>query len=480
MSTEKTKTPGKAGVVFTYILVLACLILGWVLPMYDGDKMLITYFASIFNGAIGSAVIPVEGFFANAYSAPTVPLFGAEVAIFNWALLVYAVMTVIGVIALIPVLFGKKACKGFAGFVEYFAILAFTVYSFYYLCATDTLAFENFNLNLFIAIVGTFAAVILQGWITKKGSGVIKFFIFLISSIALLMLLDVATLIPALEFLGTSSGGAEMVIIFMADPGAILSSLSGEFLNVLFAYAALILFVGAVINWLCDCLSLVTVSNKGGKVLSLIRYLLTTLAGVIAIVLTFVNGGSPLIVEYVLVATQLILFIIACIRVKKHKKIKQAAMQAEADDEEDEELPVEEAVVEEAVAEETETVVEQDPSTQVIVPILVPTPAPAEPTTVQTTNEQVVQNRTVVYNVQNVYNGPTDVFMNSLTDEEKIEFHSTFILKQKGNFSFLPDYEIGGNNQDFFAAIFIYLGKFRNVLSTNLLNKIYIHLNLLR
>lgn len=481
MSTKKTKTPGKAGVVFTYILVLACLIMGWVLPMYDGDKMLISYFASIINGAIGQTIIPVEGFFANVYAGATTVLFGAEVAIMNWALLIYAVATVLGVIALIPVLFGKKACKGFAGLVEYIAIFGFVVYSFFYLATLGgALDFAAFNLNLFIAIVGTFAAVILQGWITKKGSGVIKFFIFLFSSVSLLFLFDVAELIPALEFLGESSCGYLMFNSFTEAPGAMLGAIGGEFIVILGAYANLILFAGTFINWLCDCLSLVTNSNKAGKVVSLIRYLITTLAGIVAIVATFVIGDAPFISDYILVGTQFLLFIIACVRVKKHKKIKQAELQAEAEDEDDEEevVAVEEPAVEEPAVEE-ETVVEQDPSTQVIVPIIVPTPA-QEPTTVQTSNEQIVQNRTVVYNVQNVYNGPTDVFMNSLTDEEKIEFHGTFILKNKGNFPFLPEYEIGGNNKDFFSAIFIYLGKFRNVLSSNLMNKIYIHLNLLR
>lgn len=183
-------------------------------------------------------------------------------------------------------------------------------------------------------------------------------------------------------------------------------------------------------------------------------------------------------IQYAIVVIQAILLTITTARIKNCKK---AAQVVEDEDEEDED---EESVQPEIAqpVEETdggETVVEQDPSTQVIVPIIVPTPA-AEQTNVKTSNEQVVQNRTVVYNVQNVYNGPTDLFMNSLTDEEKIEFHSTFILKNKGTFSFLPEYEIGGNNQEFFSTIFIYLGKFRNILSTNLMNKIYVHLNLLR
>lgn len=479
MSTEKTKTPGKVGLVITYLLVFACLVLGWVLPMHDGNKMLITYFASIVNNALGGTIIPVEGFFENTFVGFSITTAsGFTFAISEWGLLIYAFATVVSVIALFVVLFSKKAGRGFAGFVEYLAILGLSVYTYAFLCgASGAITFDTLNLNMLVAVAGTFLFVIIQGFACKKGSGVAKFFIFLLSTIAALFLFDVSALFPALDFIKGTGTGVATVTLLIYDPSLFIEA-TGSVSEIIYAYSFRILSVALLVNWLCDNLSLVTNSNKAGKVVSYIRYTITFLAALVAIVTSFICGETVPVYMYAIVVIQAILLTITTARIKNCKK---AAQVVEDEDEEDED---EESVQPEIAqpVEETdggETVVEQDPSTQVIVPIIVPTPA-AEQTNVKTSNEQVVQNRTVVYNVQNVYNGPTDLFMNSLTDEEKIEFHSTFILKNKGTFSFLPEYEIGGNNQEFFSTIFIYLGKFRNILSTNLMNKIYVHLNLLR
>lgn len=481
MSTEKTKTPGKAGLVITYLLVFACLVLGWVLPMHEGDKMLITYFASIVNGAFGVDLIPTGGFFANTFTGYTIATAnGVNLAISAWGLLLYAFATVVGVIALFVVFFSKKAGRGFAGFVEYVAILGLSVYTFAFLCnSTVAIEFDAMNLNMLIAIAGTFLFVIIQGFACKKGSGVAKFFIFLLSTIAALCLFDIPTLFPALDFMKGTGVGITTVLPLFTDPAAFFTS-TGDTWEIICDYSFKLLVVALLINWLCDNLSLVTNSNKAGKVVSNIRYYITLIASILVIALSFVTGKSVEIYMYAIAVIEVILIIITTVRIKKGKKVAEVVEEDE-DDEEDEESEIVQTETEQAVADTDgeETVVEQDPSTQVIVPIIVPTPA-AEQANVKTSNEQVVQNRTVVYNVQNVYNGPTDLFMNSLTDEEKIEFHSTFILKNKGTFSFLPEYEIGGNNQEFFSTIFIYLGKFRNILSTNLMNKIYVHLNLLR
>ena len=77
-----------------------------------------------------------------------------------------------------------------------------------------------------------------------------------------------------------------------------------------------------------------------------------------------------------------------------------------------------------------------------------------------------------------IYNGPSDAFIDTLTTEEKIEFSKVFIDKTKGSLpAKMPEYEIGGSNEDFFPAIFINLGRFRAMLSSSLLRKIYKYLN---
>ena len=69
--------------------------------------------------------------------------------------------------------------------------------------------------------------------------------------------------------------------------------------------------------------------------------------------------------------------------------------------------------------------------------------------------------------------------MSRLTDSEKIEFSKLFLEKINGSFANVPDYVIGGDNKEFFSSIFIYLGKFRPMLSDGLMNKFYNELNLL-
>ena len=75
-----------------------------------------------------------------------------------------------------------------------------------------------------------------------------------------------------------------------------------------------------------------------------------------------------------------------------------------------------------------------------------------------------------------VYSGNYDSFFESLTDEEKTEFHTLFINHMKGDFG-LPVYKIGEDNSEFFGKIFGALGKFRKYISTGLLSKIYNYAN---
>ena len=66
-----------------------------------------------------------------------------------------------------------------------------------------------------------------------------------------------------------------------------------------------------------------------------------------------------------------------------------------------------------------------------------------------------------------------DPFINSLTPQEKNEFGDLFIACKAGKFEGLPIYAIGGNNDEFFRKVFIYLGKFRKDISAPLLDKLY-------
>ena len=66
-----------------------------------------------------------------------------------------------------------------------------------------------------------------------------------------------------------------------------------------------------------------------------------------------------------------------------------------------------------------------------------------------------------------------DWFLESLTPEEKQEFVCLFIYKNLGSTANLPNYVPGGDNYMFFRFFFLNLGKYRERISANLLDKMY-------
>ena len=66
-----------------------------------------------------------------------------------------------------------------------------------------------------------------------------------------------------------------------------------------------------------------------------------------------------------------------------------------------------------------------------------------------------------------------DPFMFSLSEAEKSEFIDLYILRCKGAMPEIPAYEVGGKNKDFFNCVFIYLGQYREKISSALLDKMY-------
>ena len=66
-----------------------------------------------------------------------------------------------------------------------------------------------------------------------------------------------------------------------------------------------------------------------------------------------------------------------------------------------------------------------------------------------------------------------DPFIAFLNTEERNQFTEIFILKFKGVMPELPDYEVGGDNKEFFRKVFIYLGQYRDRIPNGLLAKMY-------
>lgn len=66
-----------------------------------------------------------------------------------------------------------------------------------------------------------------------------------------------------------------------------------------------------------------------------------------------------------------------------------------------------------------------------------------------------------------------DPFIAILNNEERNQFTELFILKFKGVMPEIPDYQVGGDNKEFFRKLFIYLGQYRDRIPDGLLAKIY-------
>ena len=87
-------------------------------------------------------------------------------------------------------------------------------------------------------------------------------------------------------------------------------------------------------------------------------------------------------------------------------------------------------------------------------------------------------------NAPGYYGGPIpylpDAFINSLTPAERDEFDKLFISRVYGDNKRLPIYTVGGDNREFFAKIFVFMGRYRSIISEGLLEKIYNYSNSLR
>ena len=75
---------------------------------------------------------------------------------------------------------------------------------------------------------------------------------------------------------------------------------------------------------------------------------------------------------------------------------------------------------------------------------------------------------------------PPDAFINGLTPAERDEFDRLFITRVYGENRRLPAYTVGADNREFFAKVFVFMGRFRNIISESLLEKIYNYSNAIR
>ncbi len=588
MSTENTKKTNKTAVIVTYVIAVLLLVAGWFIPLFGldyfentGDQMMFWYIPAALNAFLmpftGSELItgafvaehPLPDFLN--YSNTILPADSTQIQMLAILLLVYAVVTVLALVMIIPVCLGKKdkntsiisAYVG-EGAALFTLGLYFFFFAFYYSALVSvSAALVYYNLNL--VAVGTAVLVILfiQSIMQKKSLGTAKVVLFLISLFVMICLFEFDALMSyvALKMGISLEGWYSMLDSMNAGTGLYVASnapvtafalirimvsglsagqnliwIDGASVTLnLINVAVLALGILAIINLIIDFCGLMSGNkydekgiitvNKGSKVFALVRYLITLIVAAVALVCMFVEQNVTVGLNiYLIIFWLVVAVIISAVRVgrvgvlkekareQKDARIRfedttmssqteqqtelvsdttvyaapvvaeaqpeEAEAQPEAQAEEVKEEPAEEKSEQTSETEETvetteETTSDEPEQLTMDVPVAEGDETPAdEPAPVE-------EYHAVVYKAPVlVYDGPTDEFIDTLTVEQKIEFSKVFLEKSKGVLpAGMPDYEVGEDNREFFPSIFIHLGRFRAMLSSGLLRKIYLFIS---
>ena len=266
--------------------------------------------------------------------------------------------------------------------------------------------------------------------------------------------------INALQYLFSLVAVAATLMVSVAEPFAngLASFGIGDLHEIIWLAIAEVMIANMVIAG-------IRVATKKGLVLDLIRYIVQILVAGLSLyfVIAFGNGFDLVMILAIIAAAVSVLQLVICIIQKSvAKKAKKAAVAAEEEAVVEESAPVEEEYVCEQYAEAV--AYEGGPVEGVqLAEETVPTPVVEE--------QPAPEVQTAAYDYYN--SRSFDPFIASLADKERNEFTEIFILKYRGNMPEIPDYQVGGDNKEFFRKIFIYLGQYRDRIPDGLLAKIY-------
>lgn len=347
MEISETKKSKKYATLVTYLAAIVCMLLGLFLPLFNGNGILALYLPDVFNHLTGNEIISTENKLELAFN---INAFGVSVDIMAYVILLYAVVTVLGLLALVPIgLIFKKESK-IPVILEYAILTAASlVLPLYLIMALQLVPVFAVSINLIIALGGSLLALVMLSLITKKGLGFVKTILGILSAVALLLLFDLTVVIPSLaqplEDLGNGIGifpalfrandinysGISSLTLWLAGTEEInLTSILNATENVaekitycIAAAAAIIV----IINFLIDVISLAANGKKVGIYFNLIRYGLAFLILVVLLILIAVSHfgfGLFAIALTVVVTLQLLIsifrFIIHLKNVKEKKR----------------------------------------------------------------------------------------------------------------------------------------------------------------
>lgn len=471
----RTKMPA----LITYIIAVVFLIAGLTLPIGTG-----TFTGGGVNfgnmplmqltGALAALgmikTLPFGSPLSPAFSF-TVNMSGIALDVGAILLWLYALVTLVCVIILVPLCITKKtngAVRKVAAVLEDIAVTTLIL-----LCSVSFAApVAEWNLTVFAALAITVVMLIVTGIIYLRGPAILKTCTFLLSAVAVCFAVAnpynnipafgnaIGNLAAAMQgghpfetsaglysLNGTVYFGSTLFKTALIDPSALSYNISSAILN----YSALSLAALVLLNLLLNLFGINKRTNMFMVVCNLIRYILALVLLIVIYITVLTTTGSYGLGLYLLTLLALAQFTIALIRFLRHRKAAKLIKLAEEHDEDADHPDTDD---EYAFEDETKPVDPPKP----------PQDAPQAP---------VVETKNVVYTVNTIYNGPSDSFIRKLTNEEKVEFARVFLERSVGNLTMIPDYVVGGDNSAFFSSLFIYLPHVRSTVTEGLMAKFY-------
>lgn len=489
---DTQKKPTKTVAIITYGIAVLCLILGLVLPWgpqtgkdYNAVIMQIPHALECFGVKWDAGAALTYSFPINFWGGEAFELGGLFV-------LLYALITVVALGALVAVLLGNKekdTSLNCAGVIEVLSAIILSVLLFMQMANFSKSGYEeqSWSISLVIAFGGALLMLIIQSIYHKGSSGGIKTVLTILSGITIVFcLFSFAAIIPQLaeamkDVLNGNTGlldweyGAVWLNVnlpFSEDYGAILSSLDG--LNATASVLMLALGLLMIVNFFLDIAGLAKKTQRWMLLANLIRYGVEVLLVLLVLILGGVAGGHAVgVICYLLLTLSVVLTAINVIRFVTYKEEAAEKPEEKKEPEKKAEAPkkpapaprpqpapqpqaYEEVYEEPVVAEEPAP--QPQPQPQPYQPVAEPAPVAAQSGGVYTPV---------------IYNGPRDEFIDTLTNEQRIEFARTFLERKLGDIQGVPEYVVDGENEKFFQSIFIYYARVRGLVSDGLMNKFY-------
>ena len=370
---KSNKPQSKIAALITYILVVLALLVGLILPL--GTKTLasginfkqmpvLQLFGALYNLGVLKQLPSFGAALSTAYSY-RVAVAGFAIDLGAIMLWLYAVVTLLALIMLIPICVSKKKSPmGYKMAVSTEVIVLVVLIVMFMMHLAKITIDWNWNLSLIIPLGVTLLVLMLQSMIYLKGSGVIKSIVFILSALsAFVVVYEVAAIIPALATplknliklmkgarpFETTSGlyalggayfnGSILLSLLTGDISALMPAGADGVPHIDYLVAhifAIVVLAFVFINLLIDLIYIGKKTKKHMLVSSLVLYLIEIIFTVaLAVVVFWVYGNIGLFL-YILLLLALIQFIIAAIRLsiapKKQKYVEPVEQERSAFD----------------------------------------------------------------------------------------------------------------------------------------------------